>query len=69
MQGRLDARMEELMDVAARHKAKDAGTRKKLSLNDLREMEDAGKPRRREIVRDHSHREVQRTRNNSMGKG
>ena len=52
MQGRLDARMEELIDVSERHRVKKNETRKKMSFAELNEKENAGKPKRREISRE-----------------
>ncbi|MCR5118451.1 MAG: hypothetical protein K6B44_02380 [Lachnospiraceae bacterium] len=70
MQGRLDARMEELIDVSERHRVKKAETRKKVSFSDLRAMEDSGKPKRREIHREarQAEHEVKRSKDSFMGK-
>ncbi len=52
MQGRLDARMEELIDVSERHRVKKNESRKKMSFAELNEKENAGKPKKREINRE-----------------
>lgn len=51
MQGRLDARMEELIDVSERHRIK-AESKKKVSLSDLMKQESPAKPHKRERNRE-----------------